>query len=158
MVGQTFLRIMVKLGDIDKQTRRYGTDETLHIAEIHTIKAIKENTGISVTGLARLMGVTKGAVSQTIAKLARKGMIIKQVDQDNLSRLGLTLTPKGETAYAYHEKLHDEYERIFRDLLKAATEENKAFVRELLCKLESRIDKEQASLTHIEAAGEAPQH
>ena len=143
MFGHTFLRIMVKMSVIDKRTRCYGTKQKLYVAEIHTIKAIKENEGVSVTGLAQLLGVTKGAVSQLLAKLARKGMIVKRVDADNLSRLGLSLTPEGEIAYAYHEKLHAEYERIFGDILADATEENKAFLRRLLSALEARIDRER---------------
>ena len=70
------LRVVTKLSDIDGKTRNYGTDQPLFNAEIHMIKSIKENEGIHVTGLADMLGVTKGAVSQIIQKLERKGMIV----------------------------------------------------------------------------------
>lgn len=139
-ISYTFLRIVSKISQFDKKTRYYGTDEPLYEAEIHMIKSIKENEGIHVTGLADMLGVTKGAVSQIIMKLDNKGMIIKDTDPRNQSRLLLRLTSKGETAYMHHEKLHKKYEEIFDDLLENAAEENKMFFRELLNSLEKQID------------------
>lgn len=64
-----------------------------------------------------MLVVTKGAVSQIIKKLEHKGMIIKDTDPRNQSRLALRLTSSGETAYMHHEKLHRKYEEIFNALL-----------------------------------------
>lgn len=139
-ISYTFLRIVSKISEFDKKTRYYGTDKPLYEAEIHMIKSIKENEGIHVTGLADMLGVTKGAVSQIIMKLDHKGMIIKDTDPRNQSRLLLRLTSKGEIAYMHHEKLHKKYEEIFDDLLENAAEENKTFFRELLNSLEKQID------------------
>jgi len=112
----------------------------LYEAEIHMIKAIKENEGIHVTGLADILGVTKGAVSQIIIKLERKGMIVKDTDPRNLSRLRISLTPKGETAYLNHEKLHGEFDRLFYSVLQNAAEDNKLFLSNFLESLEKQID------------------
>ncbi|EPY2273451.1 hypothetical protein ACXAUS_002315 [Clostridium sporogenes] len=51
-ISYKILRLVTKLSEIDKQTNYYGTDKQLFVAEIHMIKAIKENEGIHVTGLA----------------------------------------------------------------------------------------------------------
>ena len=67
------MRVVTKLSEIDKRTRYYGTDQSLFEAEIHMIKSIKENEGIHVTGLADMLGVTKGAVSQILKKLETQG-------------------------------------------------------------------------------------
>ncbi len=99
----TFLRIVNKVTEIDGQTRKYGTNEWLHEAEIYMIKSIKENEGIHVIGISELLGITKGAVSQIIKKLEKKNMIIKAVDPNNLSKLNLRLTAEGEIAYRHHE-------------------------------------------------------
>lgn len=139
-MSYTFLRIASKISEIDKKTRYYGTDEPLFEAEIHMIKSIKENEGIHVTGLAYMLGITKGAVSKTIMKLQHKGMIIKDTDPNNLSRLVLKLTTKGETAYKNHEKLHEKYEALFNDVLKNASEENKKFLSDFLKIVDEKID------------------
>jgi len=134
------LRVVWKLFEVDKKTRYYGTDQQLYEAEIHMIKSIKESEGIHVTGLADLLGVTKGAVSQIIMRLQKKGMIIKDTDPRNLSRLVLRLTPKGETAYVNHEKLHQEFDDLVSEILKDASEDKIAFLREFLDVLNNRMD------------------
>lgn len=140
-LSYTLLRVVWKLIEVDRKTRCYGTDEQLFEAEIHMIKSIKENEGIHVTGLAELLGVTKGAVSQIIMKLQKKGMIVKDTDPRNLSRLVLKLTPKGETAYINHEKLHQEFDGLVNNALEGASTENVAFLKEFLNSLERSIDK-----------------
>ncbi len=134
------MRIVTKISELDRKTRYYGTDHPLYEAEIHMIKSIKENEGIHVTGLADMLGVTKGAVSQIIMKLEHKDMIIKDTDPRNLSRLVLRLTSKGETAYLQHEKLHQKYDELFYAVLENATEENKAFLKSFLNSLDEQID------------------
>jgi DNA-binding MarR family transcriptional regulator len=136
----TFLRIVSKIFELDKRTRYYGTDQPLYNAEIHMIKCIKENEGIHVMGLADMLGVTKGAVSHILIKLEHKGMVIKDTDPRNLSRLMLKLTAKGETAYLDHEKLHRKYDALFNAALKTTTEENKEFLKNFLTVLEEQID------------------
>jgi DNA-binding MarR family transcriptional regulator len=140
-LSYTLLRLMVVLSEVDKRTRNYGTDRQLHEAEIHTIAAVKENPGAHVTGIAEALGVTKGAVSQILLKLQKKGMIAKESDAGNRSRLIVRLTPTGETAYANHERLHREFDGMVSAVLREATEENKAFLKGFLESLEERLDK-----------------
>ena len=139
-ISYTFLRVMSRLSEIDRKTRFYGTDQPLYEAEIHMIKSIRENEGIHVTGLADMLGVTKGAVSQIIQKLERKGMIVKDADSRNLSRLVLRLAPKGETAYSHHEELHHRFDVLFIDALEKASDKKKAFLHDFLKMLEKKID------------------
>jgi len=139
-ISYTLLRIVWKLFEVDKKTRYYGTDEPLFEAEIHMIKSIKENEGIHVTGLANKLGVTKGAVSQIIMKLERKGMIVKNRDISNQSRLLLSLTAKGETAYLHHDRLHQRFDGLIDNILKDTSEEKKLFLRGFLNLLEHGID------------------
>lgn len=104
-----FLQLVQKVMDIDKTSMNYGLDKPLHNAEIHTLVAIKENEGINITGLAKILGITKGAVSQIVNRLEKKGTVKKDQDPMNKSRLILRLTEDGEVAYKYHEKNHEIY-------------------------------------------------
>ena len=47
-ISYSLLSIIEKFFEIDKKTRFYGTDKPLYHAEIHTIKAIKENKDIGI--------------------------------------------------------------------------------------------------------------
>lgn len=137
----TFLRLMVEFSEFDKKTRCYGTDTPLYEAEIHTIKAIEENEGIHATGLAEILGVTKGAVSQILNRLEAKGMIVKNVDSKNLSKLSLKLTSKGKTAYLNHQKLHHDYDELFEAALDGATEHDREFLKRFLQSLELKFNE-----------------
>lgn len=139
-ISYALLRLTASISEMECLVRNYGTDTPLHEAEIHMIKAIKENEGIHLTGLAGQLGVTKGAVSQIIAKLDKKGMIIKEPDAGNLSRLVLRLTAKGETACRHHEKLHGKFDMLVDDALKTASAEEKIFLKQFLSVMEEKVE------------------
>jgi len=139
-ISYALLRLSVKLSEMECIVRNYGTDTPLYEAEIHMIKAIKENEGIHITGLAEQLGVTKGAVSQIIAKLDKKKMIIKEQDASNLSRIVLRLSDKGQTAYLHHEKLHDKFDMLVADVLKTTSAEDKIFLKQFLSDIEVKVD------------------
>jgi len=142
-LSYAFLRVMWKLFETDRKTRFYGTDKRLFEAEIHMIKYVKENEGIHITGLAGMLGLTKGAVSQIIMKLQKKGMVIKSADPRNSSRLSLNLTSNGEIAYAEHEKLHQKFDRLVNRLLKDASGKDISFLMNFLNLLEHELDELQ---------------
>jgi DNA-binding MarR family transcriptional regulator len=77
-ISYPLLAVVFKFMEIYKRTRYYGTDVPLFYAEIHLIKAIKENEGIHITGLAQYLGVTKGAVSQMLMKLEKKALSLRK--------------------------------------------------------------------------------
>ena len=139
-ISYTLLRVVYKLFEADRKTRYYGTDQPLHEAEIHMIKAIKEHEGIHVTGLAEVLGVTKGAVSQILKKLEHKGMIVKHKDTDNQSRLALRLSEKGETAHIHHQRFHQVFDDAINDILADASGEERDFLMGFLNTLEEKID------------------
>ena len=86
----------------------FGTGIPLYRAEIHTMKTIGDTPGINVTRLAEHMGVTKGAVSQTLGKLVRKKLVRKTNPPDNAKEVILELTDLGWTGYHNHEQFHME--------------------------------------------------
>ena len=112
---ESFFRIVNHFAVIEKKPKNYGTDETFHKLEIHTIHAIGENPGINVTELARWHGITKSAVSQVVKKLEKRKLIYRYHAPDNAKEVLFQLTDKGEKAYEGHKKHH---ERIDKALIK----------------------------------------
>jgi DNA-binding MarR family transcriptional regulator len=84
----------------------FGTDVNLFRAEIHTVQAIGERQGINLTELAELMKVTKGAMSQTITKLAGKKLVKKAYTDENAKEIKLYLTEKGLVSFKNHNEMH----------------------------------------------------
>ncbi|MDC7124940.1 MAG: MarR family transcriptional regulator [Spirochaetales bacterium] len=140
-VSYTLLRISTRLQQLNKKVRNYGTDQQLSDAEIHLIKLIKENEGMHVTGLAELLEVSKGAVSQISIKLVRKGMIEKRTDPENLSKLSLYLTPKGEIADKRHKEIHMAMDEQVNELLSDVEEDKLDFLKEFLHSLEIKLNE-----------------
>lgn len=139
-ISYLLLELIEKVLEIDKKTRYYGTDTPLFHSEIHMIKAIKENEGIHITGLAEKLGVTKGAVSQVAIKLQKKGLIIKERDMNNYSKFLLKLTPMGEIAYNNHLKFHQDIDEILAEILNGESSERINFLKDFLITLESKLD------------------
>ncbi|MGD8400395.1 MAG: MarR family transcriptional regulator [Bacillota bacterium] len=138
-ISYAFLRVIFKFFEIDRKTRFYGTDTPLFYAEIHLIKAIKENEGIHITGLAQRLGVTKGAVSQMLFKLEKKGFIIKEKDATNQSRFLLKLTPKGEIAHENHMRLHREFDNLVNGVLIQEEDEQVKFLKRFLIAVDQKL-------------------
>ncbi|MEN8246616.1 MAG: MarR family winged helix-turn-helix transcriptional regulator, partial [Thermodesulfobacteriota bacterium] len=93
---------------LEKMPRRFGTEEPLSSREIHIIEVSGDHGEIlSVTDLAGLLGITKGAVSQNLKKMEKKGLTTKIEDPQNSSRSIVKLTSKGKTAYYAHKDWHE---------------------------------------------------
>jgi DNA-binding MarR family transcriptional regulator len=89
-----FLKILHLYSVIVRKPKDYGTGDLLYFTEVHTITMVGKNREINMTRLAEMMGVTKGAISQTIRKLVAKGLIVKS-NTTNRKEYNLRLSGKG---------------------------------------------------------------
>ena len=135
------MRFAIYVRDMEAQIRYYGTDVSIHEAEIHMIKAIKQTGETHVSGLAEKLGVTKGAVSQIIMKLHKKRLVDKETDASNQSKLNVSLTPKGEVAYARHEELHQQFDTMTEEELAKYPEEFRETMSTFLKGLMAGLEK-----------------
>lgn len=90
-----------------KASHDYGTGEEYTVVEVHTIKRIADRKGTTVTELSRDYAKTKGAISQILKKLESKGLIYKEVSDDNENKFHLYLTEKGKQLDLAH-RAYDE--------------------------------------------------
>ncbi|MCD4678379.1 MAG: MarR family transcriptional regulator [Desulfobacula sp.] len=102
-----FESIMTLTQKLEKTPKKFGTKELLTHSEIHLIEIIGDNDGLSVTDIGKHLGITKGAVSQSLKRLEAKGLSLKQTDPENLSRSIVMLTAKGFTAFWAHKHWHE---------------------------------------------------
>ena len=141
ILTEAFIRVMNKFMDNQKRPRKYGGDELLYPSEIHTIMMIGNNEGIHVSELARIAGVTKGAVSQIVGKLAKKGLVRKVEDPGNASKILLELTNKGKVAFYSHERMHEEMDAPLFEYLRKLTDKEMQVMLDMLSKLEKMADR-----------------
>jgi DNA-binding MarR family transcriptional regulator len=110
-------------------------------SEIHLMLVIKEGTGTNATRIARELGVTKGAVSQTLSRLEKKGVLRKAKDPYKKNELTLTFTAFGARAFAHYSALAAEIGRKRQQALAGFAEAEKAAVRRFLLKVEGVLDE-----------------
>ena len=85
-----------------------------------------------MTALAKRLGITKGAVSQTLKRLAGKEIIVKETDPSNTSRMTVNLSTKGKVAFFAHLHWHETMDGGFRDYFLGLPEERIRFLESFL--------------------------
>lgn len=140
-----FQRVVKLSRELEKIPRKFGTDELLSSPEVHMIELIGDNRNLSVTGLAKLLDVTKGAVSQSLKRLESKGFTFKEEDPANVSRSLLRLTNKGKTAFYAHKHWHETKDGGFLKYMQSLEPENVKFLEDFLGKFESFLKQRIAT-------------
>ncbi len=144
-----FFRIMNKLKEAEKIPLNYGSGEKLYSSEIHTIAYIGRHPDINVTNLAKMVGVTKGAISQAIKKLEKKKLVERYQNPTNNKEILLRLTKKGEIDYHGHEAYHAKYDAQFFEALEKLTPEQIQFIEYLLQEMETTINRQFKQLKQL---------
>lgn len=125
-----FHELMFKIQNREKRPNNFGTGEILYRFEIHVIDAINRNPGITASDLSKMLLVTKGAISQVISKLVKKGFIAKEKDPASNKMIYLTTTQKGGFIAQKHNEFH---KTLINGLIKEFRKENE-FNPEMLLK------------------------
>ncbi|MCW7753476.1 MarR family transcriptional regulator [Desulfobotulus sp. H1] len=101
-----FLQVVEGIRRNERKARVYGGSPPLFPSEIHMIMRIGQNPGIHPAALAALAAVTRGAVSQVLAKLEAKELITRTDEISDDGRYQIWLTPAGKSAFEGHEQYH----------------------------------------------------
>jgi DNA-binding MarR family transcriptional regulator len=125
-----FLKILHLYSVISRKPKDYGTGDMLYFAEIHTITVVGKNTELNMTQLADIMGVTKGAISQTIRKLVSKNFILKS-NTTNRKEINLKLSEKGLVVYKGQKSFQKELFTFATTLYEKARPEDREMVKRL---------------------------
>ena len=135
------MRIANLVSESEAEPRKFGTAFPLTKAEIHTVEAVGDHRGISVTELARLRSISKSAVSQVLARLKAKGLVAQSPAGGSARDTSLELTADGTTAYrrhaAYHRRLYATIAARLAALPPGAT----AQLDELLAEVERQVSR-----------------
>jgi len=117
---------------LEKTPRHFGTNKLLHMGEINTIDAVGRFPDSNITELARELEVTKGAVSQMVKKLEKKGCLTATKKPGNDKEVALNLTEEGRVAFEYHQRHHAGIEKMLRRMMERFSTEALADIRDML--------------------------
>lgn len=103
-----FSELAARLEALESGPKEFDTGMPLYRSETHTLQAIGRDPTINVTRLAEVLRVTKGAVSQTLAKLVKKKLVRKRTAPASGREVVLELTALGWKGFHAHERFHAE--------------------------------------------------
>ncbi len=120
---------------LDKKRKFIYEGIHLHPSEIHLMLETKGDQAVNATKIAERLGITKGAVSQTLTRLESKGIIEKTKDPYCKNELSITLTPLGKKAYEQHQEMFDEFAKIIKNLSAQYSEKEQEIIKDFLSKI-----------------------
>lgn len=106
VIMSDFMQLLESISNGKTKVLDFGDGLVFFRAEIHVIKAIGDQPGLSISEIARSFNVTRAVVSKIVLKLERNGYVRKETDQEDRKRVQVYLTERGQTAFAAHDKFH----------------------------------------------------
>ena len=92
----------------------------LYPSEIHLMLHVADQRATNLTRIAERLGVTKGALSQTLGRLEGKGMLVKAKDPQAKNEVTVSFTPQGKRALkrfrALRSSVEARYDSLFSEL------------------------------------------
>lgn len=132
-------RVINQLLFLEKRSVFTCRGVTLHPSELHVMGVLAEHGDANVTTVAEMLGITKGAVSQTISRLVKKGMVTKERDSLNKNELKVQFTPAGRTAINAFARIRENTGRRHDAYLSGLTDTECRTIRTFLTQLEQFI-------------------
>ena len=110
-------------------------------SEIHLLLIIREKSATNATKMADELGVTKGAVSQTLTRLEKKGVLKKTKDPYKKNELTLSFTSFGTAAYKHYSSHAARILKKHNYYLKRFTDKEKKTIQRFLTEAEKILDE-----------------
>ena len=133
-------RVVNRLIFLEKRSVLQHERLRLHPSEIHLMQVIKERPDLNASEMAQRLGVSNGAVSQTLARLERKGVIKKAKDPSLKNRVTATFTESGRTAIRSFEEKQASSVESFSTYLAGLSEREKEVIGGFLSRVEGFLE------------------
>jgi DNA-binding MarR family transcriptional regulator len=133
-------RVVNRLIFLEKRSVLQHERLRLHPSEIHLMQVIKERPDLNASEMAQRLGVSNGAVSQTLARLERKGVIKKAKDPSLKNRVTATFTESGITAIRSFEEKQASSVASFSTYLAGLSEIEKEVIGGFLSRVEEFLE------------------
>ena len=145
-IMELFIRVVNKYNSIEKIPIKYANISNLYHSERHMLDMIGDNPGMNITGLAKNVGVTKGAISQVVKKLENKGVVRRYKDIKNDKEVFIELTKQGRDIYQIHKEINEESIRPLHDELKKHPEDKIEFLVKMFRWIEGFLDESRKKM------------
>jgi DNA-binding MarR family transcriptional regulator len=134
-------RVVNRLIFLEKRSVFQHEALRLHPSEIHLMQAIKEYPDLNAGEMAKKLGVSNGAVSQTMSRLERKGVITKDKDPSLKNRVTATFTEFGRAAIQRFEEQQASSVESFSAYLAGLSQAEKEVIGGFLSRAEEFLER-----------------
>ena len=126
----TFLvDIFGQINKLEQRALATGLNDDVSITEMHIMEKIGEAGSSRMTDIARALDVTLATLTVACDRMQKKDLIERTRAEKDRRVVMVSLTPKGQAAWQYHEKFH--HDLIDAALAGMSEEEQKALSRAL---------------------------
>jgi DNA-binding MarR family transcriptional regulator len=101
-----FTVIFNRVAAVEREPVDVGHGVLLYSSEVHLIDLAGRFPEENISELAKRLGVTKGAVSQTAIRLEKKGYFERIIAENDRRNVSIRLTTRGEEAFEWHQRYH----------------------------------------------------
>ena len=108
------IRLLNCYTNLLRSKHEYCPGVELYPSEVHAIECIATNSTVNLTELSRQLGVTRGAVSKSVAKMEKMGLMRRYKYVSNQKEVYLHLTELGVQAYEGHKRYHESMDRAMK--------------------------------------------
>ncbi len=129
-------RVINRLIFLEKRSVLRHGGLRLHPSEIHLMQVISEYPDSSAGEMAQRLGVSNGAVSQTLARLERKGVIKKSKDPSLKNRVTASFTASGKEAMERFEAQQASSRESFSNYLTGLSKSEREVIGGFLSRIE----------------------
>jgi DNA-binding MarR family transcriptional regulator len=102
---------------------------------------IHQEQDTNATRMAERLGVTKGAISQTLSRLEKKGILRKIKDPYNKNELTIEFTSLGKTILDHYLHVTAELHQQYDQYLSTLTDNERTIIRGFLSQAEIIMDR-----------------
>jgi DNA-binding MarR family transcriptional regulator len=134
-------RIINKLIFLEKKSIVELDGVRLFPSEIHLMLVIAQDRLINAVTMAGRLGISKGAVSQTLTRLENKGILVKKKDPAYKNELTAHFTELGEKALEMHHNLRASLQAEYDTYLETVSEDDRQIIQQFLLHVENFIDR-----------------
>ncbi len=142
-LGERIRRVINRLIFLEKRSVFQLGGLKLHPSEIHLMQVIRQQPDLNAGEMAQRLGVSNGAVSQTLARLVKKGVITKAKDPSLKNRVTAIFTESGRMAIQRfeEERASAAGAKSFANYLDGLTEQEAEVIGGLISHMEEFLEE-----------------
>jgi DNA-binding MarR family transcriptional regulator len=136
-IGAMFYELLTRFEGVCNKKHLYKGIDELTVIEIKTIVVIGSGEAMSMSQIAKKLGVTSGTPTVTIDRLIEKGFVERIRDVEDRRQVFVTLSDKGDEVY--HD-INDLKHKVAENIFGLLSREERALFLSILLKLNSNFN------------------